>query len=436
MRILFMSPAFPPFPGGGERYTRSLALNLVQGGHVVTVLTSAARVERELWQGCGERVTYEMDEGIEVIRCPIRGIPSGWPGLLVWRKLMVLISLLPGDQSAVLHSMCRLIPPIQGLPSVLARLPGVDLVHGFNISWEYALVAGWRWARQQSVPFLLTPFTHFGTGRDRVARNSTMDHQRRVFMEAARILVLTATEQSGLAALGVFPNQIDVIGGGLDAAPPLGDWAALQQQYGLQPPYVIFIGRNSFEKGAIHAAQAVLALHQAGGTARLVLVGQIAGEFERFYGRLSPHEQQVIRPLGIVNEQDKHTLLSRAELLLLPSRTDSFGIVLLEAWAHGKPVIGARAGGIPGVIDERHNGLLVGFGDVAGLAEAIQTLLTDELRRQRMGENGRDKVHSQYTWEQVGQRVWANYQAVMQESGVQTSGGAEERRCRGDRLRQ
>jgi glycosyltransferase involved in cell wall biosynthesis len=144
----------------------------------------------------------------------------------------------------------------------------------------------------------------------------------------------------------------------------------------------------------------------------------------------------VIQPLGIVNEQDKHTLLSRAELLLLPSRTDSFGIVLLEAWAHGKPVIGARAGGIPGVIDEWHNGLLVGFGDVAGLAEAIQTLLTDELRRQRMGENGRDKVHSQYTWEQVGQRVWANYQAVMQESGVQTSGGAEERRCRGDRLRQ
>jgi glycosyltransferase involved in cell wall biosynthesis len=104
--------------------------------------------------------------------------------------------------------------------------------------------------------------------------------------------------------------------------------------------------------------------------------------------------------------------------------------VLLEAWAHGKPVIGARAGGIPGVIDERHNGLLVGFGDVAGLSEAIQTLLTDELRRQRMGENGRDKIHSQYTWEQVGQRVWANYQAVMQESG-----GAEGQRSREPRLR-
>ena len=424
MRILFMSPAFPPFPGGGERYTRSLALNLVQRGHTVSIVTSAARVERELWQGCGKRVTSETDEGIEVIRCPIRGLPGGWPGLLVWRKLMVLISLLPGDQSAVLQPMCRLIPPIQGLSSVLARLPDVDLVHGFNVSWEYALVAGWCWARQRGLPFVLTPFTHFGTGQDRVARNSTMDHQRQVFMEAARVLVLTAAEQKGLAALGVSSNRIDVIGGGLDDVPPLGNWAALQHQYGLQRPYLIFIGRNSFEKGAIHAARAVLALHQAGGMARLVLVGPIAGEFERFYDRLSPHEQQVIQPLGIVSEQDKHTLLSRAELLLLPSRTDSFGIVLLESWAHGKPVIGARAGGIPGVIDQQHNGLLVDFGDVAGLSEAIQILLADELLRQRMGENGRAKVHSQYTWEQVGERVCSTYKAIMQGS----RGAGEQRR--------
>ena len=60
----------------------------------------------------------------------------------------------------------------------------------------------------------------------------------------------------------------------------------------------------------------------------------------------------MIRPLGILDEGEKHAILEASTMLLLPSHSDSFGIVILEAWAHGKPVIGARAGGIPGVIDD------------------------------------------------------------------------------------
>jgi glycosyltransferase involved in cell wall biosynthesis len=411
--VLLVTPAFPPFPGGGERYAHSLACALQQRGARLTVVTSAATREVDFWQGSqAQTVTETVADGLRIIRCPLRPLPGRFTALLAWRKLMVLLSALPGDQTAVLQRMCRLIPPIQGLPTVLAQLDDIDLVHGFNVSWEYALMAGWRWARQRGLPFVLTPFTHFGTGQDRVARNSTMDHQRRVYRDAARVLVLTAVEQAGLAALSVPSNQIDVIGGGMDAVPALGDWAVLQEKYQLQRPYALFVGRNSFEKGAIHAAQAVLALQQAGSEVRLVLAGQLAGEFERFYGRLPPSAQQIIQPLGIVNETDKHTLLSQAEMLLLPSRTDSFGIVLLEAWAHGKPVIGARAGGIPGVIDHQHNGLLVKFGDVAALGQAIQSLLTDVAKGQTMGANGRDKVHTQYNWQQVAERVWANYEAV------------------------
>jgi glycosyltransferase involved in cell wall biosynthesis len=418
MRILFISPAFPPFPGGGERYTRSLALNLVQLGHAVTVLTSAARIEAELWQGCGERVTYEKDEGLEVICCPIRGLPGGWPMLLAWRKLMVLISLLPGDQTAVLQQMSRAIPPIQNLPTILRQLEGhFDLIHGFNISWEYPLIVGWRWAKQQHLPLVVTPFAHLGAdGRDRVALNSTMDHQRRILSEAEAVFTLTTIEQRGLEGHGIRLKRATAVGSGLDPLPETAAFTPLQQQYQLTQPFVIFIGRNSYEKGAIHAAQAVLALRQQGSPISLVLVGQIAIEFKRFYGRLTETEKAGIRPLGILSEQEKHTLLKQAEILLLPSRTDSFGIVLLEAWAQDKPVIGARAGGIPGVIDHQKNGLLVNFGDVTGLAEAIDTLMKDDMKRQSMGENGRNKVHTQYTWNQVGERVCHTYEAIIQES--------------------
>ena len=415
MRLLLLTPAFPPFPGGGERYVRSLALALAQHGHEMTVLTSAAQSERDLWRGCGEGVTEAQDEGLRVIRCSIRGLPGGLPTLLAWRKAMVLLSLLPGDQTAVLRHLARAIPPMQKLPSLLEQMVGkVDLVHGFNISWEYPLLAGWQWIKQQRLPFAVTPFAHLGSAtNDRVALNSTMDHQRRLLGEADVVFTLTVVEQEGLQAHGIEMKRVTTVGSGLDPLPQPADFALLQQKHGLAPPFVLFVGRNSYEKGAIHAAQAVLSLRQQGSPVNLVLVGQMAVEFERFYGRLSPTEQTIIRPLGVVSEAEKHALLRHTEMLLLPSRTDSFGIVLLEAWAHGKPVIGARAGGIPGVIDHQQNGLLVEFGDVAGLATAVQTLLLDETKRRVLGENGRYKTQTQYSWQQVGRQVAAQYEQVV-----------------------
>lgn len=411
MHLLFLTPAFPPFPGGGERYVRSLALNLVQREYQVTVVTSTARTEQDFWRG-GEPLlaTPEVDMGIQVIRCPVSPLPGGRAALLAWRKAMVLLSALPGEHSTVLLKMARVIPPIHSLDQVLAQLPGpFDLVHGFNLSWERTAIAGWRLARQRGLPFFVTPFAHLGTGtQDRVARNSTMSHQRWLLSDADKVLVLTSVERSGLIDLGVAAERIEVIGTGVDPAPPSDDTNILRR-YHAQCPFALYVGRVSYDKGAIHAAQAILALRRQGQSVSLVLVGQTAPEFERFYGRLPATDQAGIRPLGILNEHDKHALLHNSAMLLLPSRTDSFGIVLLEAWTHRKPVIGARAGGIPDVIDDGKNGILIDFGDVAGLAHAIRQLLKDEVMRHSMGQYGWEKVNTVYSWDQVGQRALANY---------------------------
>jgi glycogen synthase len=87
--------------------------------------------------------------------------------------------------------------------------------------------------------------------------------------------------------------------------------------------------------------------------------------------------------------------------------------VLLEAWAHGVPVIGADAGGIPGVIDDGQNGLLVPFGDVAALGGALRRLLDDPALRQQLGEQGRQKVARQYTWPQVAARALDQYDQIL-----------------------
>ena len=415
MRLLFMTPAFPPFPGGGERYTRSLALNLVQRGHSVTVLTSTAQLERELWQGCGTDVTYEDDAGIEVIRCPIRRLPGGWPMLLGWRKLMVLISLLPGEQTAVLQHLARAIPPIQEPASTLHQLAKqFDIVHGFNISWEYPLMVGWQWAKERHLPLAVTPFAHLGAGpRDRVALNSTMDHQKRVLREADVVFTLTRIEQQGLQKRCIGLRRVTAVGGGLDPLPDSWQTADPLAKYQLKQPFILFLGRANHSKGAIHTLQAIAQLHEAGLPITWVIAGQITAEFEQALARVSSPVRQQIRPLGIVTEIEKHALLAASSLLVMPSHADSFGIVFLEAWAHGKPVIGARAGGIPDVIDEEQNGLLVPFGDVTALAQAIRRLLTQPDLAHKLGENGRAKVTNQYSWDHVTDQVESHYYSLL-----------------------
>jgi len=78
----------------------------------------------------------------------------------------------------------------------------------------------------------------------------------------------------------------------------------------------------------------------------------------------------------------------------------AFGIVLLEAWQHRKPVIGARAGGIPDVIKHEQNGLLVPFGDAKALAAAIRRLLEEPDWAATLGESGYDRL-GQYAWDRT-----------------------------------
>ena len=412
MHCLFVTPAFPPFPGGGERYVRSLALDLVGRGHRITVLTTNAHTEQDFWQWTPADDDRQED-GLLVIRCGLRGLWGQRRFLLAWRKWMVLVSALPGKQTAVLTKMARAIPPITGMGDAFSRITEpIDLIHGFNISWEYPMLIGWQRARQQGLPFVVTPFAHFGVaGQDRVARNSTMDHQRALLVDAARVLTLTSVERDGLLALGVHADAVQVIGGGLDPLPSFK--ASVSLPNGVKHPFVLFIGRASFEKGALHAAEATLALRNQGMMVTLVLAGQIAPEFHRFYRRLQSREKAWIRPLGVVSEAEKHKLLMETTMLLLPSRTDSFGIVLLEAWAYGKPVIGARAGGLPGVIDDGQNGLLINFGDVSALSQAIAYLLTEEGKRHSLGQAGYHKIRQTYSWSGVGERVLAAYKQIL-----------------------
>jgi phosphatidylinositol alpha-1,6-mannosyltransferase len=96
-----------------------------------------------------------------------------------------------------------------------------------------------------------------------------------------------------------------------------------------------------------------------------------------------------------------------AEVFVMPSRQEGFGIVFLEAMAAGKPVVAAACGGAPEVVSDGETGFLVNYGDVEALAERLQNLLADSGLRQRMGEAGRQKAETQGRFEYFRQRLTA-----------------------------
>lgn len=395
---------------------QSLAQTLSKRGHRLTVVTSSARQEEAYWKsGSGgeeaqvvqeEQVVTPGAPPISLIRCPLRPMAGGWRGVSWLRKGMVVLSALPFKSGGWLQRMGRWFPPIQGMEEVLAGLPAYDLVHAFNLSWEYPALAGWKWARQRGVPFVVTPFAHLNADAPTAAeRFVTMRHQRQLLADADGVLVLTGEVGKGLAGYGIVCRHLTILGSGIDSVP-----ADTQPENLLPPQFVLFVGRLNRDKGVMDAAKAVLSLAPP---RHLVLAGSRTAEFEHFYTHLSAEERGFIHPLGLVSEVEKHALLRRCAMLVLPSRTDALGIVLLEAWAHGKAVIGARAGGIPGVIDEGENGLLVGYGDVPAVAHAIQTLFADPQLANQFGQNGQSKLRREYTWDRVADRAEAVYRELL-----------------------
>lgn len=105
--------------------------------------------------------------------------------------------------------------------------------------------------------------------------------------------------------------------------------------------------------------------------------------------------------------------LSIADLLLLPSLTESFGLVALEAMACELPVIATRVGGIPEVVVEDETGYLFAVGDIDGMAEAAVKILNDRNLQARLGQRGRDIAVSEFTTDRIIPQYEALYEKLV-----------------------
>jgi glycosyltransferase involved in cell wall biosynthesis len=101
-----------------------------------------------------------------------------------------------------------------------------------------------------------------------------------------------------------------------------------------------------------------------------------------------------------------------ADLVVLTSKHEAFGLVVLEAWAAGKPVVAPNVGGLSETIESGRDGLLVPPSDAEAMSAAIGSLLRDDLRRIELGRRGLRKART-YSWDEISDQVGAVYQQVL-----------------------
>ena len=410
MRCLHVSAAYWPVLGGAEAYLQGLSERLVEAGHTVTVATTNAASVEYLLSAKGQRLDTpcEIHNGVPILRFSVRHLPFSPHSYQVLRRLTSEVSRIPVCSSSLPVRWGRYMPWVPSLETALGGCNGTfDLVHGVNLSYESLPLTALRYARNTGVPFLFTPLLHIGEkAGGAVYRYCTMAHQLELFRGSTKIIVQTDREKDVLLRIGIEGSKIEKVGVAVDLKQiQSGDGRRSKREHGIDKPLVVFVGRVSYDKGAIHLVQAMQQLWDQGKEVDLVLAGSVGGRFAGYYASLPSAIRERVKLLGPVKEEEKRDLLDAAEMLVLPSRVDSFGIVFLEAWAYKKPVIGAAAGGVPEVIAEGEDGLLVPFGDVGALSQRIATLLDDEPMRRRLGEAGHRKVSQFYTWDVVFRKL-------------------------------
>ncbi len=378
MQVLQLTERFPPAIGGVESHVQGLAFALLRAGVHVQVATTDLRRSLPF-----ERLPRHME---------------GFP-FPVRRHRAIRLAELPHGLGIVSPAM--LLDALDGSADVLHAH-----AYGHFPSWAAALAE-----TLDGSTLVVTP--HSDAGQPSFSK-SVFDGIVPLFTlrRAARVIALTGHEASRLADLGIDKDRIAVIPNGVD----LAEFADLPPLRGRNPPTTgLFVGRLDLSQKGLEPLVQSLANLPRSSDFHLRIVGEdwgAADRIRRLAKRLGVEDR-----LSLVGPVDRPELVreyAQADLLVLPSVFEPFGIVLLEAMAAGLPVIASRVGGIPEVVEEGVTGLLVEPSDPESLAAAIVRLVESPDLRARLGVRGRDRARA-YAWAVLAPRILDVYRDAIQE---------------------
>jgi glycosyltransferase involved in cell wall biosynthesis len=231
-----------------------------------------------------------------------------------------------------------------------------------------------------------------------------------------RVMAVSAQMEQDLVAAGLDPARVQFITNAVATPSGAGLQAArreIRARLGIPETGFVFgfVGRLSEEKGLQHLLRAFQTLSGADGHAHVVLVGD---------GPEQPALEQTAREMGLTDritfagfQSDTSRWYAAMDAFVLPSLTEGTPLALLEAMAHGVPVVATAVGGVPAIVEDQKNGLLVPPADPAALSEAMRAVARDRQLRQRLSAAGARLVQEQFNIERWTRKVEDLYMAAI-----------------------
>ena len=370
--------------GGVAAHTSELAATLAEKGHQVHLFT---RRKPNQWP-------HDMIDGVHYHRCSYVPHP---------------------DFVDDVNNMCGAM--VDRFLEIEDLVGPFDIVHAHD--WLCANAMIWiKKAREHKCVFTIhsTEYGRCGNAFTNGRSVRIREQERAGTYWADKIITVSQTTKDEVTWIYEVPqSKIEVINNGVhwERFDIEMDPGQEKRKYDIGPldPTVLFCGRLTWQKGADILIDAIPGILNKYGSAKFVFVGD--GDQRGFLENRARHlgVAHAVRFVGYRNGSELVKLFKLCDVVCVPSRNEPFGIVVLEAWSAGKPVLATETGGPKEYVDHEVNGLKI-FPRVDSIIWGVDRIFSDFERARWMGGNGRKVLEKRFNWSKIANQTTAAYQKL------------------------
>lgn len=394
MRVLMLSWEYPPvIVGGLGRHVHALATELTGLGHEVVVLCRHDAGTDALTHPTTDTVV----EGVRVVRV------AEDPTHLTFEKDLVAWTLAMG------HGMVR-----AGLSQLGGWRPDVVHAHDWLVTHPAIALADFF-----AVPLVATIHaTEAGrhSGWLSQSLNQQIHSVEWWLANRADALITCSTAMRAEVSHLFEVTDMTVIHNGIYPRgwrPSAASVRAARERYSpAGAPVVVYFGRLEWEKGVHDLLAALPRVRRAFPGTRLVVAGQGRQASALVEQARKLRVRRSVDFVGHLPDRALTALLATADVVVLPSRYEPFGIVALEAAAAGAPLVASTAGGLAELVVDGETGLSVTPGDVDGIATAVRAVLTDPAAAARRARAAKARLAKEFDWQGIAEQTVAVYESA------------------------
>jgi glycogen(starch) synthase len=387
MKVGTLTWEFPPrVVGGIARHCEGLAKALVQQNHEVHLFTLD-------FPGSPN---YEEMDGVKVYRASTE---LGHPNFLTW--VLLFNHFLTKRMADVVHSV------------------DFDVMHVHD--W-LAAFSGISFKHYLKKPMVLTVHsTEVGRAQGLHSPDSFSINgiEWWAMYEADRVIVCSQSMKNEICGHFNLPlDKVDVIPNAIDATKyqTSVDRGSVRQRYGVGygEKLILCVGRLVPQKGIEYFIRAIPSIAKRYPEAKFIIVGEGWSRDILEAETRASGQNRKIQFTGFASDQEVINLMTSADVLVVPSVYEPFGIVALEGMATGVPVVASQVGGLSEVIEHDRTGLFVFPRSPESIAWGIDRVLSDPDHAKWLTENAKEKLHKAYSWEAVAMKTVEVYRKVVE----------------------